>query len=59
MNLEYKKPLALRFNPDLIRTIDRLRPATRFETRTAFIQEACFQYCKYIQERLGERKIAV
>lgn len=49
---ENKRQVALRLNTQLIERMDKIRPETRFHTRTDLIEEACAVYIEYIQDCL-------
>lgn len=44
-----KKQIALRLSPVLIDQLDDIRPYTRFQTRTEFIETACSTYIAYLE----------
>ena len=45
-----KKPIYMRFDRDILSTVDNTRLNAGFVSRTDLIQTACLQYCQYLNE---------
>lgn len=53
-----KTQIALRLKPSLIKQLDDIRPYTRFQTRTEFIETALTKYYSYVKHTIEQENTA-